>query len=527
MPRVTSYGSSQSFLPTQNGIERSPSSTPSLKRLTLSSTPNLQLSATPKTPKGATSHSFMAKRASSMTSPHLSPVRRIVVAELPTIHNDDALLPFGGKSGPVPVRAAESGTGSLLPTSTSTAAAAASSSTSSVGPRSRVPSVRTSSLSGSGLKQVMNLGQLKKSSPTLPQTQQDVTSNNPTKPVTVKQSLRRRTYSSTPSDDDDIDEHDYNSVASQHNRLDSPYRPRERRQVAILNQLKNLSQLKLGHILQVIIVLVVTALVWESHQKALFAAKQLSLFKEEESLLLLHLKKIEQQSIQLHENMSRLAQSGIRQPDTPPKKDVDYDLIHQQAQQLYQMEEELNSEVKTLQTRIQRSARSHIISEYGEGPIQVVLELDFGDDAKVDTSNSIHILLWHDTPHAAWTWLDQIGRHVWDGAKFDWQQGHILDALPVQVDPNGGKIEFVENSQHSPEAWTVGLRETNGKMTIYINLQDNSKINKHETCVGKLIDGFDALQRVLEVARSEEGGGDAQKAIISVRKASAIHVTKK
>ena len=374
----------------------------------------------------------------------------------------------------------------------------------------------------------MNLGQIRKSStPTLPQTQQDISTLKPKTSMlqAAKQSLRRRTYSSTQSDDDEIDEPDYASVTSHNTRLDSPYRPRGRRRAALLNQLQNLGRLKLGHLLQVVIVLAVTALVWESHQKALFAAQQLSLFKEEESLLLLHLQKIEQQSIQLHENMSRLAQSGVRQPDSQPKKDVDYDLIHKQAQQLYQMEEELNTEVRTLQTRIQRSARNHIVSQFGEGPIQVILELDFGDGTITETSNSIHILLWHDTPHAAWTWLEQVGRHVWDGAQFDWQQGHILDAFPAQVDPSGGKIEFVENSLHNHEAWTVGLRESNGRMTIYVNLQDNSNINKHETCVGKVIDGFDALQRLLEVARSQEDGGG--KSVISVKKAVATHVTKK
>jgi len=210
-------------------------------------------------------------------------------------------------------------------------------------------------------------------------------------------------------------------------------------------------------------------------------------------------------------------------------REVDFDLIHKQTQQLYQMEEELNHEVKTLQTRIQQSARNHIIQEFGEGPVQVILELDFGNNDNSNNAagrpNKISILLWHDTPHAAWTWLEQIGRNIWDGAEFQWKQGHIIDAIPREPDPVGGKIEFVEQSHHGHEAWTVGVREADsGAMGMYINLQDNTNLHKHETCVGKVIDGFDALQRLLEVARSQRFENNTP---IVVRKATAMHVTKK
>jgi cyclophilin family peptidyl-prolyl cis-trans isomerase len=284
--------------------------------------------------------------------------------------------------------------------------------------------------------------------------------------------------------------------------------------------------MKVGHILQLAIVLAVTLLVYESNSKAIFAANQLRLIKDEESLLLLHLQKIEQQSIQLHENLSRLAQSGGgMDPDITEKKteggDVDFDLIHKQTQQLYQMEEELNHEVRTLQSKIQQSARNHIIQEFGEGPVQVIFDLEFGENGE---SGQIAILLWHDTPHAAWTWLEQIRRHVWDGAEFIWQQSHIIDAIPRREDRKGGRIEFVEQSQHGHEAWTVGLRESDvGDLQMFFNLQDNANIHKHEVCVGKVIEGFDALQRLLEVSRNKK---DDEQGSVQIKKATAMHVTK-
>jgi hypothetical protein len=296
--------------------------------------------------------------------------------------------------------------------------------------------------------------------------------------------------------------------------------------------------MKLGHFMQIIIVLAVIVLVWDSHHKARFAAEQLSQFKEEESLLLLHLQKIEKQSIQLHENLNRLAKAGpnakqqqqqqqqLQDNNNPAAGDsadaVDFELIHKQTQQLYQMEAELNHEVGTLQARIQQSARSHIVQEFGEGPVQIILDLQFDEQ---EGPTRISILLWHDTPHAAWTWLEQIGRHVWDGADFKWQEAHAIDAGPRKQDPLGGKIEFVEQGQHSHEAWTVGLKEDGdgGALGMYINLQDNKNYHTSEVCVGKVIDGFDALQRLLEVSRSKS----YENASIQIKTATAVHVTKR
>jgi len=306
-------------------------------------------------------------------------------------------------------------------------------------------------------------------------------------------------------------------------------------------QLIKLSRMKLGHLLQIVIVLAVIALVYESHHKALFATEKLIQFKEDENLLLLHLHKIEEQNLHLHKNFELFAKmatensgdgGGGRQGE---EKDVDFDLIHKQIEQLNNMEKEINKEVTTLQKRIQRSARSHIIQEFGEGPVQVVLELDFGDAAANAGTNRIAILLWHETPHAAWTWLEQIGNNVWDGAAFKWQEGHIIDAVPPKErmdSKRDGKIEFIERpkqDEHVP--WTVGLREhgSHGAMSMYINLQDNSQLHRHETCVGKVIDGFDTLQKLLESSKTNENGDQSDSSSkISIRKATAEHyVTRK
>jgi len=54
---------------------------------------------------------------------------------------------------------------------------------------------------------------------------------------------------------------------------------------------------------------------------------------------------------------------------------------------------------------------------------------------------------------------------------------------------------------------------------MYFNLKDNTNQHRHETCVGKVIDGFDALQRLLEVSRARK-----DDSIIRIKKAGATHV---
>jgi len=418
-------------------------------------------------------------------------------------------------------RAAESGDSSLLPEYSNDNNNNSNNSASRRrrgAPANRGPPDRSRTRSTPSLRKMVMRGAKGGMSPILPQTNAETMSAAGAQRRTSG-GIRRRTASSNGSDDEDL--FTYPS-------RDSPYRFRRDAKHRNWWSLKNLTQLKVGHMAQLIFVFAVTLLVYESHSKAIFAASQLSQFKEEESLLLLHLQKIEQQSIQLHENLSRLAHSGgpIDLLEEAEKRagsgDVDFDLIHKQTQQLYQMEEELNHEVRTLQFKIQQSARNHIIQAFGEGPVQVILELEFPE--QTSSANQIAILLWHDTPHAAWTWLDQIGKHIWDGAKFHWEQSHMIDALPVHADHSGSRIEFVEQSQHGHDAWTVGLRESDmGDLQMYFNLQDNSNIHKHEVCVGKVIDGFDVLQHLLETSRTQKGENENS---IRVRKASAMHVTR-
>ena len=131
--------------------------------------------------------------------------------------------------------------------------------------------------------------------------------------------------------------------------------------------------------------------------------------------------------------------------------------------------------------------------------------------------------LWAEAPHAAWTWLEQIQRNLWDGTELQWKEAQVLQGIPSREDPmHRGAIEFVEPTKSGHEAWTVGLKQTgpDGKLSMFLNLQDNDHLYQHESNVGKIIDGFDALQKLLEATRKDG-------TTVKIQKASAVHVTKK
>jgi hypothetical protein len=292
-------------------------------------------------------------------------------------------------------------------------------------------------------------------------------------------------------------------------------------------------------ILQVAVVIAVSFLVWDSHRKALLTSQKLHQFRHDESLLMLHLQRLEQQSIHLHENLGRINDATAagftnNSSDHKAAASVDSGLIRKQMQQLYQMEEELEHEVRSLRTKIRQSARNSIIHKYGEGPVQVVLEVgtdeedgkgessEYSNREEKTASGTISILLWHDTPHAAWTWLEQIENGLWTDVPLGLNKGLSVDAA-VAASDDEPRLQFVENAQKAHEAWTVGLSDLmDGGLGIFINLRDNSDYHKHEACVGKVLDGFDVLQRIVETTRRH---GEAPS--IKIKSATASHLTRR
>lgn len=258
-----------------------------------------------------------------------------------------------------------------------------------------------------------------------------------------------------------------------------------------------------------------------SYQKVHAASSQLQTVKHEESLLMLHLHKIEEQLIQLHHNFRRVSdrsEGAVASPGGGGQRlSVDADLLDVQMRKLREMEAELDHEVRTLQNKLSDTAKRSIVRSFGEGAVQVDLDIGPGDGRdKTFTSTTISIRLWYDTPHTAWTFLQQIQNGSWNGAKFSVYQGRALMAqtdLGVDLEP---RIDFIEQSQRGHDRYTVGLTD-NG---IILNLQDNREHFRREASVGVITAGFDTLRDL--VAQVEASHSDTAV----IKKASVSHATK-
>ena len=278
-------------------------------------------------------------------------------------------------------------------------------------------------------------------------------------------------------------------------------------------------------------------IVYDSYTKLVATSGQLQKLKDDEGLMLLHLHRLEQQSIRVHESIAKIGDKknsmeqqqqqeqkpqkllGGGGPDDLASRSIINDAeIHAQTQQLYEMEQELDHELHSLQAKLQQAARKSIISQYGDGPIKVVLEIEIPDETDM-SSNQISILLWYDTPHAVWTWLKQILVGEWDGSEFQVGELASMDAQPIIY--NAGTLDFLEKSKKTHELWTVGLSNQQGNLNMFVNLKDNSnsKDRQYAVCVGKVIDGFDVIKRMLRSSHKNK----SRPIRIHTAKASQLH----
>ncbi len=223
------------------------------------------------------------------------------------------------------------------------------------------------------------------------------------------------------------------------------------------------------HLLQVIAIFTIFCLVYDSHSKMNMAAVRLKDYKD--GFLTFGM-----ETVSDHANTLELHQ-----------------------QRLLQIGDELHRTIRTIQKQVQDTARQQIVDTFGEGPVQVALDLEFFTEGP----SRIIIQFFEETPHTAWNWLEQVSRQAWDGAQFMWHAPHVIQAVPPKPDEAPATFNFTEIAPGNHQTYTVGLtKASSGALNIYINLQDNSAHHFEDACVGKVVDGFDALKRLLEAPQT-------------------------
>lgn len=326
--------------------------------------------------------------------------------------------------------------------------------------------------------------------------------------------------------DDEVDNDGEESIGA-NKKLTKPHPPNVKDFLVRVgkNNDNTLLNMNTPQFITLILLLFITCFVAGSYRQVIAATSQIEQVRLGESTLMVHLHKIEQQALQLAENLQHLSErsDGALPPSEEEKNtaELDSDLLRAQVEQLRGMEAELDHEVKSLRKAIQMSAKQEMIKEFGQGAVQVLFEIETLDwDGAPDNSdrrNTISIRLWYDTPHAVWTFLQQVKEGVWDGASFSIQQGRSVLAEP---ETTGGRqqlqpgLDFMEPSERGHERYTVTLTD----MNLAINLQDNKKIYKLESSVGVIFEGFDVLHNIVKDSASSK--------TVRIKKARASHMTR-
>lgn len=252
----------------------------------------------------------------------------------------------------------------------------------------------------------------------------------------------------------------------------------------------------LGHLVQTLVVMTIFYLVFDAHTKVSEASLRLEHYRNEETILVNQMDRIEGRAMQLQEQLKRLRQENFALPDgfeSETKKQTNQ--IHKDIAAVKRSHVVIDKEVHALQEFLQQGARQEIANHYGHGTVHVNMDLGLAGE---DGPKSLTIELFEETPHANWVWLQQIMQGEWSDAKFIWHPSHMILATPSKQTHT--HLEFVEKSFHTHQAWTVGLTPTeNGSYNFYINLLDNANHHDGDVCLGKIVGGFDALQRLMHV----------------------------
>lgn len=258
-------------------------------------------------------------------------------------------------------------------------------------------------------------------------------------------------------------------------------------------------------VFQLIVIIAVVYLVYDAHFKVQEAAGRLEHYKHEEAVLIHQMDRIEDRATQLQDQLKKLREehnSGEGLEVTKAQTEDIHNEIHQWKREYF----EVNKEVHALQDFMQEDARKELQRRYGKDAVHVNLDLDLGKEPV----SQISIELFEEAPHASWAFVQQIENGDWSSASFIWHPAHMVLASPTKA--SSVKLEFVEKSYHHHEAWTIGLTKShNGGYNLYVNLQENSHVHEGDVCLGKVIGGFDTLQKLMhrETVAKTPGGEKA------------------
>jgi len=219
--------------------------------------------------------------------------------------------------------------------------------------------------------------------------------------------------------------------------------------------------------------------------------------------------------------------------------------------------------VNILKEKIGRESEREALERFGPGPHKVKFEVELPQDNMRDShlingqfsefTIELHPLA--HLPHSVHLFLEQVHHKLWDGCSFVVNAPHILQAGAHPGKRNGdsfddkmvpfaeAKLDILSYQEYNEEfphkQWTVGFAGRPGGPDFYINKIDNTlnhgpggqeHHDLHEEadpCFGKVVDGFDTIQRLIQEPHNNAAMGFVLKNPVHIIKASIIDLNVK
>jgi cyclophilin family peptidyl-prolyl cis-trans isomerase len=185
------------------------------------------------------------------------------------------------------------------------------------------------------------------------------------------------------------------------------------------------------------------------------------------------------------------------------------------------------TQADVLKTKVSDLSKRDAIAKYGSGVIRVQLELIFppaspvggiktGEGALkplvVDSGPTMIVIEMSSLdlmPHSVYTFLEMVSTGLLNGCSFILNALHVLKAAPLPYDGTSASdkarafldsgLNSVAFREYSPDyphlKHTIGFA-ADGSPSFYINTEDNSEIHVGDPCFGKIISGFDTIDRL-------------------------------
>ena len=241
------------------------------------------------------------------------------------------------------------------------------------------------------------------------------------------------------------------------------------------------------HLLQIIALVCLTVMIYDSHYKVQAHKSRLNQFDEERALML-------EQMIWMDSKAKVHKTTTLDSPHNSPAS----------SSELVKEIKRLQEELEHIQLRIQLNARDFIHDKFGNRPITVSLQLRL-EEAPHDTP--IVLELSDDTPHAVSVLLHQIEKQEWDEMLFETIRPGVVQ-VSSRSPAAHPMLEFVEDSRSCSTAGSVALHgmviDEVHVLVLRVYLQDNAVLPKNDVCIGRVASGVEYLHRVPTVAEKNE-----------------------